>query len=39
VDVASRDGNFTLSYQLSFEENKLGVVSAIIKSQSSDLNL
>jgi hypothetical protein len=39
VDVVSRDGNFTLSYQLSFEDNKLGVLGAIIKSKSSDLNL
>lgn len=39
VDVVSRDGNFTLSYQLSLEDNKLGVLGAIIKSKSSDLNL
>jgi hypothetical protein len=39
VDVVSKNGNFTLSYQLSFEENKLGVLGAIIKSTSSDLNL
>jgi PBP1b-binding outer membrane lipoprotein LpoB len=39
VDVVSRDGNFTLSYQLSVEDNKLGVLGAIIKSKSSDLNL
>ncbi len=39
VDVVSKDGNFTLTYQLSFEDNKLGVLGAIIKSKSSDLNL
>lgn len=39
VDVVSKNGNFTLSYQLSFEEDKLGVLGAIIKSTSSDLNL
>jgi hypothetical protein len=39
VDVVSRDGNFTLSYQLSIEDNKLGVLGAIIKSKSSDLSL
>jgi hypothetical protein len=39
VDVVSKNGNFTLSYQLSFEADKLGVLGAIIKSTSSDLNL
>jgi hypothetical protein len=39
VDVTSREGNFTLSYQLSYEEGTLGVRGAIIKSKSSDLNL
>jgi hypothetical protein len=39
VNVVSKNGNFTLSYQLSFEEDKLGVLGAIIKSTSSDLNL
>ncbi len=39
VDVVSKDGNFTLSYQLSLEDNRLGVLGAIIKSKSSDLNL
>jgi hypothetical protein len=39
VDVVSKNGNFTLSYQLSFEEDKLGVLGAIIKSTSSYLNL
>jgi hypothetical protein len=39
VDVVSKVGTFTLTYQLSVTENKLGVLGAIIKSKSSDLNL